>query len=133
MIGFIKELVDEQGAASIAMGHKAGWRRSKFKNLLITPDIVFVTKAASTLTAFPNPLPAGDGVGKTMISWNVANAVAGKVYVSIDDHQELLFASAQQGLAAANWIRTGSTYEFRLYDSDHTRLLDKLVVTRATQ
>jgi hypothetical protein len=68
-----------------------------------------------------------------MISWNVANAVAGKVYVSIGDHQELLFASAQQALAAANWIRTGSTYEFRLYDSDHTRLLDKLVVTRATQ
>jgi hypothetical protein len=53
MIGFIKELVDEQGAASIAMGHKAGWRRSKFKNLLITPGIVFVTKAASTLYRFP--------------------------------------------------------------------------------
>jgi hypothetical protein len=129
MVGFIKELVDEQGAASIAMGHKAARRRSKFKNLLITPGIVFVTKAASTLTAFPNPVPAGDGVGKTMISWNIANAVAGKVYVSIDDRQELLFASAQQGSAAANWIRTGSTYEFRLYDSDHTRLLDKVVVT----
>jgi hypothetical protein len=127
----IKELVDEQGAASIAMGHKAARRRSKFKNLLITPGIVFVTKAASTLTAFPNPVPAADGVGKTMISWNIANAGAGKVYVSIDDRQELLFASAQQGSAAANWIRTGSTYEFRLYDSDHTRLLDKVVVTTA--
>jgi hypothetical protein len=42
-------------------------------------------------------------------------------------------SQAQQGLAAANWIRTGSTYEFRFYDSDHTRLLDKLVVTRETQ
>jgi hypothetical protein len=130
MVGFIKELVDEQGAASIAIGHKAGWRRSKFKNLLITPGIVFVTKAASTLTAFPNPVPAGDGVGKTMISWNAATVIAGKIYVSIDNRQELLFASAQQGSAAANWIRTGSTYEFRLYDSNHIRLLDKVVVTR---
>jgi hypothetical protein len=131
MVGFIKELVDEQGAASIAIGHKAGWRRSKFKDLLITPGIVFVTKAESTLTAFPNPVPAGDGVGKTMISWTAATVIAGKIYVSIDNRQELLFASAQQGSAAANWIRTGSTYEFRLYDSNHIRLLDKVVVTRA--
>jgi hypothetical protein len=131
MVGFIKELVDEQGAASIAIGHKAGWRRSKFKDLLITPGIVFVTKAESTLTAFPNPVPAGDGVGKTMISWTAATVIAGKIYVSIDNRQELLFASAQQGSAAANWIRTGSTYEFRLYDSNHIRLLDKVIVTRA--
>jgi hypothetical protein len=46
MVGFVKELVDEQGAASIAMGRKAGWRKSKFKNILITPGIVIVTKAA---------------------------------------------------------------------------------------
>jgi len=51
-----------------------------------------------------------------MISWNVATAIAGKIYVSIDNRQELLFTSAQQGSAAANWIRTASTYEFRLYD-----------------
>jgi hypothetical protein len=57
MVGFVKELVDEQGAASIAMGSKAGWRKSKFKNILITPGIVIVTKAASTLTAFPNEVP----------------------------------------------------------------------------
>jgi hypothetical protein len=41
----VKELVDEQGAASIAMGCKAGWRLSKFQNLVVTPGIVFVTKA----------------------------------------------------------------------------------------
>ena len=51
MVGFVKELVDEQGAASIAMGSKVGWRKSKFKNVLITPGIVIVTKAASTLAA----------------------------------------------------------------------------------
>ena len=133
MVGFVKELVDEQGAADVAVGRKAGWRRSKFQNVLITSGVVFVTKAtSSTLAASPNPVPAGDGVGKTMISWNAGNAVAGKVYVSIDDRQELLFASAQRGSAAANWIRTGSTYEFRLYNTDHTVLLDKVVVTKTT-
>lgn len=129
MVGFIKELVDEQGAASIAMGHKANWRTSKFKNLLVTPGIVFVTKAAPILTAFPNPVPARNGVGKTTISWNTAITAAGKVYVSIDNRQESLFTSSSQGSAAANWVRAGSTYEFRLYDSDHTRLLDKVIVT----
>jgi hypothetical protein len=53
MVGFVKELVDEQGAADIAMGNKAGWRKSKFKNILITPGIVIVAKAASTVTALP--------------------------------------------------------------------------------
>jgi hypothetical protein len=35
-IGFVKELVDEQGAVDVALGCKAGWRRSKFENVLIT-------------------------------------------------------------------------------------------------
>jgi len=58
-VGFVKELVDEQGAVDVALGCKAGWRRSKFKNVLITSGVVFVTKATSTLAA-PNPVPAGD-------------------------------------------------------------------------
>ena len=58
MVGFVKELVDEQGAADIAMGSKAGSRKSKFKNILITPGIVVVAKAAATLTAFPNEIRA---------------------------------------------------------------------------
>jgi hypothetical protein len=133
MVGFIKELVDEQGAASIAMGHKAGSRRSKFKNVLITPGVVFVTKSAPTLTASPNPVPAGDSAGKTAISWSTADGNPGKVWVSIDGRKESLFASAHQGVATANWIQGASTYEFRLYDSDHTRLLDKIIVTRAIE
>jgi len=55
MVGFVKELVDEQGAASIAMGCKAGWRLSKFQNVVVTPGIVFVTKATRTITAHSNP------------------------------------------------------------------------------
>lgn len=133
MVGFVKELVDEQGAASIAIGSKAGWRMSRFKDLLITPGVVVVTKAAPTLTAFPNPLPAGNGMGRTTISWNTVIAADGKVYVSVDGRGESLFASSRQGSAAANWIEAGHTYEFRLYDSDHKEILAKALVTKATE
>ena len=130
MVGFVKELVDEQGAASIAMGCKAGWRLSKFQSLLITPGIVFVTKAAPTITAHPNPVPIESDLGNTMISWSTIDRTA-KVFVSIDGGSESLFATSCRGSIAANWIRRGHTYEFRLYDSAHQELLAKVVVTTA--
>jgi hypothetical protein len=61
-VGFVKELVDEQGAADVALGWKVGWRRSKFQSMLITSGVVFVTKATSTLAASPNAVPVGDAV-----------------------------------------------------------------------
>src|SRR4029453_15907272 len=60
MVGLIKELVDEQGAASVNMGRAIrGNRASRFKQMIITPCIVFVSKMAPTLSASPNPVPAG--------------------------------------------------------------------------
>jgi len=47
MVGFIKQLVDEQGARDATkrtIGVASG-RRSKFESLVITPSIVFVRKA----------------------------------------------------------------------------------------
>jgi len=46
MVGFIKELVDEQGAADLA---RTNWsvppsRKSKFESMLITPFIVLIKK-----------------------------------------------------------------------------------------
>jgi hypothetical protein len=128
MVGFVKELVDEQGAASIAMGCKTGWRLSKFQNLLITPGIVFVTKASSTITAHPNPVPIETDLGNTRISWSTIDPTA-KVFVLIDGSSESLFATSCRGSITANWIRRGHTYEFRLYDSAHEELLAKVVVT----
>ncbi|PYI58692.1 MAG: hypothetical protein DMC59_07840, partial [Verrucomicrobia bacterium] len=78
------------------------------------------------VTASPNPVPAHD---EAMISWNTGTVNPGKVYVSIDGQDELLFATSRRGSAPASWIRTGHTYEFRLYDSSHTRLLDKVAVS----
>lgn len=129
MVGFVKELVDEQAAGSIAMGRKGEFRLSKFENLLITPGNVFVTKVAPTLSASPNPVPAGEGNSKTAISWK---SVDGKVYVSVNRGDEVLFAGSPCGSQDANWIDAGSVYEFRLYNADHNELLQKLVVTKAT-
>jgi hypothetical protein len=78
-------------------------------------------------------VPVNEKVGQTIIRWNAADAGPGKVYVSINGQEELLFAGGCKGDATANWIKAGSTYEFRLYDSDRTRLLDKISVTTAIE
>ena len=48
MVAFIKQLVDEQGAAAVTRQQFRGTpkRRSKFESVLINPSIVFVKKAA---------------------------------------------------------------------------------------
>jgi len=89
---------------------------------------VFLRRIDSTLTASPNPVPLGDNPGETTISWS-----RGKVYVSMVGSDEVLFAEPRQGSKVASWILSGSSYEFRLYNSDHTELLGKLTVTKATQ
>ena len=47
MVGFIKQLVDEQGAYDVTRGalHGTGTRGAKFENILITPSIVFIRKS----------------------------------------------------------------------------------------
>jgi hypothetical protein len=127
MVGFVKELVDEQAAGSITLGRKEQFRLSRFESLVITEGVVLVTKLAPTLTAFPNPVPAGGGPGVTTISWN---SVDGKVYVSTNGQEELLFGGSPRGSQQATWIEAGSTHEFRLYDAAHKQLLAKLTVTR---
>ena len=47
MVGFVKQLVDEQGAQDVTRQQWKGKskRGSKFENMIITPSIVFVRKA----------------------------------------------------------------------------------------
>ena len=99
MVGFVKELVDEQCAGSIAFGRGEEFRLSKFESLLFTEGVVFITKMAPSLTASPNPVPAGEGPGQTTISWK---SVDGKVYVSMTGREELLFAGSPRG-SHAGW------------------------------
>jgi tRNA (mo5U34)-methyltransferase len=94
---------------------------------------VLKSNAVFELSASPNPVPVGEKMGRTTIRWSTPDACPGKVYVYIDGKEELLFAGGLQGVATANWIEAGSTYEFRLYDSDRTRLLEKISVTTAIE
>ena len=130
MVGFVKELVDEQCAGSITLSRKEEFRLSKFESLVITEGVVLVTKLAPSLSASPNPVPAGEGLGQTTVLWN---SVDGKVYVSTNGGEELLFAGSPRGSQQANWIETGSTHEFRLYNADHNQLLAKVTVAGAAQ
>jgi hypothetical protein len=43
-----------------------------------------------------------------------------------------LSAVGRHGSSDANWIDAGSSYEFRLYNSDHSKLLEKALVTKPT-
>jgi hypothetical protein len=40
--------------------------------------------------------------------------------VSMNGGNEVLFADMREGSKMASWILAGSSYEFRLYNSDHT-------------
>jgi LasA protease len=84
------------------------------------------------IDAEPNPVPAGGELGTTTIKWRTADGTPGQVYVSEDDAAENLFASGPEGSERAPWIRTGTTYEFRLYaGTDRRTQLAVVKVTRA--
>src|SRR6266516_2846599 len=72
--------------------------------------------------------------GTTTISWTTGDGSEGDVYVSESGQAERLFASkTPQGSGDAPWVQAGVSYEFRLYDTAHAKLLGKVVVTRAEQ
>jgi hypothetical protein len=92
---------------------------------------ILKSNAVFELSASPNPVAVGKKMGRTTIRWSTPDACPGKLYVSIDGKEEVLFAGGHKGVATADWIEAGCTYEFRLYDSARTRLFDKISVTTA--
>jgi len=84
------------------------------------------------LSASPNPVPGGEGLGKTTVSWDTADGSIGRIFVSVNGGAEALFSDGRRGSAVADWIAAGNNYEFRLYNSDHTELLAKAAVTGTT-
>ena len=86
----------------------------------------------ASLSADPNPVPAGEDAGKTMISWQTGTGTTGEVYVVTNSNPETLFAQGPKGQAEAPWIMADSTYEFRLYSGmDHKTILRRVTVTRS--
>jgi len=93
-----------------------------------------IAQTGPAIKATPNPVPAGSGMGTTTISWTTGDGSEGDVYVSESGQAERLFASkTPQGSGDAPWVQAGVSYEFRLYDAAHAKLLGKVVVTRAEQ
>jgi hypothetical protein len=91
-----------------------------------------MTPGVAGIRADPNPVPAGEGAGKTMINWQLSGGAVGEVYLVTDGSAETLFARGANGPAEAPWITAGSTYEFRLYsETDRKVPLAKVIVTRA--
>ena len=104
--------------------------RTKLLDRLIVTraDRVIITKAA-VVNASPNPVPAGEGLGRTTISWD---SVDGKIYVAESGRDEVLLVDSPRGSQEVDWIGEASGYDFRLYNSDRTKLLDRVIVTKAT-
>jgi len=92
---------------------------------------VTAVERTATITAEPNPVPAGAGLGRTQICWATLTGEPGQVYVSQNAGPEHLFASSATGCTEARWIAAGSEYEFRLYTNNGSRrLVAKVLVTR---
>src|SRR5918997_6658525 len=69
-----------------------------------------------SIEANPNPVPHGEGLGKTTISWTT-RGYSGivKVYVSDNGQPEKIMAQAAEGSVEAPWIVNGGKYDFYLY------------------
>jgi hypothetical protein len=90
-------------------------------------------QTGASITANPNPVPAGPGLGKSTITWKTADGSSGQVYVSEGGNAEKLFAGeSSQGSLDAPWIGPGATYEFRLYaGKEHQKILASVQVIRS--
>jgi hypothetical protein len=84
--------------------------------------------SSATISASPNPVPAGPKLGTTTITWDTGGG-DGQVYV-IEEGTEKLMASGRQGSQTIDWIKPHVKYEFRLYKgSEHKDVLAKVHVT----
>src|SRR5688572_21871804 len=67
------------------------------------------------ITASPNPVPAGTGLGSTTIMWDTGDRSWGQIYIVMDGVETKMLAEGSKGVKEVNWIQTGIVYEFRLY------------------
>lgn len=91
-----------------------------------------VAPARPSITAVPNPVPPGSGLGTSVINWDTGDGSKGIVYVSVNNGEERLFMKGAKGSEKAAWIGAGSSYEFRLYrGTDRAKLLGSVKLTRS--
>jgi hypothetical protein len=68
------------------------------------------------IIATPNPVPAGRGPGRTVISWDTGDGSPPEVYVAVNGGPEKLFSRHPSHQEAT--VTRRQSYEFRLYGSD---------------
>jgi hypothetical protein len=89
-------------------------------------------QSRATITADPNPVPAGPGKGTTTISWDTGDGSLGQVCFAINNGEEKVwFSKRDKGTQQAAWISKGVVYEFRLYaGNERKNLLASVKVRR---
>ncbi len=98
--------------------------------LSVPADVAFARDQAATISANPNPVPRGVGLGSTTISWKIEPGVDGVVTVSVAGGPEEVFAQGAAGTADAPWIDPAKTYRFTLYaDPARRKEVASLTVT----
>lgn len=81
-------------------------------------------RGAGTISANPNPVPAGSGLGTTIITWSGVTDTgqvrvfepAGTPGAACTPTNKCLFAQGSSGSQDATWITPGHTYIFDLYN-----------------
>lgn len=95
-----------------------GCSNQQSTNAPASSDSASTAHAGATITAIPNPVPAGPGKGTTTISWDTGDGSMGVVVFSINNGPEnQWFSKTAKGTWEAPWINKGGIYEFRLYSS----------------
>jgi hypothetical protein len=89
-----------------------------------------VPATGPAIMASPNPVTGrSSAAGTTVVAWNSGES-EGEVRLTTNGTDERLFAQGQMGSQEAAWIAAGTTYEFRLYGDDKTKMLASVKVTR---
>jgi len=89
-------------------------------------------ETTGTISAKPNPVPAGIGPGSTTISWVLSEGEKAQIFVSTGGQEEKLFAEvATSGAQEVDWVGD-DPLDFRLYaGKSKEELLDEVFVTRS--
>lgn len=126
----------EQGSAYEFRLYQESNPTTPLKTLTVAREKTRVTangETTGTISAKPNPVPAGPGPGATTISWVLSEGEKAQIFVSTGgEEEEKLFAEvATSGAREVDWV-SDDRIRFRLYDG-HSKeaLLDEVVVTRS--
>jgi hypothetical protein len=95
-------------------------------------DAMNVDTGAS-ISADPNPVPPGEELGSTTVTWETGDGKFAQVYVSPNGKEEKFWKGGAKGSAEYKYI-TGGKFEFTLYaGKEHQTKLASVVVLRTKQ